>query len=359
MSIYPNGPNRSPSVEDIKSLAAGRWFDILIAASIPADRLDGRGHGCPKCGGNDRFAAFPNINMRGAVHCRQCFTRGTVPSPGDGIATLQWLLDLDFRATLGWLVDYLGCDSSQRTLFRRGHRRNVQATEATDDPASPDDSAIDFDTLAYDCFSRMTDSMIDGLATSLGVERRSLIRLRVGYAPKHRASTWPMVDSGGRCVGLRMRSLHGNKKFSYRGGRSGIFVPDGIPATTKRLYVCEGPTDTAAIISIGIDAIGRSSCNGNLATIVNFVRRLGCNDVVVVADNDGPGRSGAKQLASVLITVAECVRMIHPVEANSDIRDWVRAGHTSADFDEMVFEAPAMTLGVRRRVRTERRETER
>lgn len=85
------GTRGSPSVEDIKSLAAG----------IPADRLDGRGLQCPKCGGNDRFAAFPNINMRGAVHCRQCLTRGTSPSPGDGIATLQWLLDLDFRATLG------------------------------------------------------------------------------------------------------------------------------------------------------------------------------------------------------------------------------------------------------------------
>ena len=77
------------AVEELKSLAAGRWFDILIAAGIDADKLDGRGHACPKCGGRDRFAAFPNINGRGAVHCRHCFTRGTDPSPGDGIATLQ------------------------------------------------------------------------------------------------------------------------------------------------------------------------------------------------------------------------------------------------------------------------------
>lgn len=61
--------NHSPSVDEVKSLAAGRWFDILIAAGIPADRLDGRGHQCPKCGGTDRFAAFPNINMS-RLRCR-------------------------------------------------------------------------------------------------------------------------------------------------------------------------------------------------------------------------------------------------------------------------------------------------
>ena len=100
-----NQSSQRIDVADIKALAAGRWYDILIAAGIDADKLDGRGHPCPKCGGRDRFAAFPNINGRGAVHCRQCFTKGTTPPPGDGLATLQWLLGLDFPATLGWLAD--------------------------------------------------------------------------------------------------------------------------------------------------------------------------------------------------------------------------------------------------------------
>lgn len=146
------GTRRSPSVEDIKSLAAGRWFDILIAAGIPADRLDGRGHQCPKCVGNDRFAAFPNFNVRGAVHCRQCLTRGTSPSPDDGIATLQWLFDLDFRATLGWLVDYLGMppsDNRDRQSFKP--KRRV----APEQKQEPDFDAIDFDELARRFFTEM------------------------------------------------------------------------------------------------------------------------------------------------------------------------------------------------------------
>ena len=147
------------AVEELKSLAAGRWFDILIAAGIDADKLNGKGHPCPKCGGRDRFAAFPTIKGRGAVHCRHGFTRGTDPSPGDGIASLQWILGLDFRATLGWLADYLGCKPSQRINFR-GPQRVI----ASDDRNATREPATDFDDLAKRYFVEMSRERREGLA---------------------------------------------------------------------------------------------------------------------------------------------------------------------------------------------------
>ena len=350
MSNNTQPRRRYPSAEELKTQAAGRWFDILIAAGIPADRLDGRGHQCPKCGGNDRFAAFPNINGRGAVHCRQCFTRGTDPSPGDGLSTLGWILGLDFVATLAWLADYLGIQTNADSTRQRPQPKRHVAPEAT---AEPEYDAIDFDELAKQFFVECSRERCERLAKRLSVPFQTLTQLRVGYSEQHQATTWPMVDSGGRCVGLRLRG-HDGDKWSYRGGKAGIFVPDGMTTAPKRLYVGEGPTDTAAMLSIGLDAIGRASASGNVATVANFVRRLGCDNVVVVADHDSPGRVGAMRLANVLVTVAECVRVITPGRPGDDVRSMVAAGMDAYDINELVGEATPMTLGVHRSVKRQR-----
>lgn len=341
-------------VSELKMLAAGRWFDILIAAGITAEKLDGRNQPCPKCGGRDRFAAFANINAVGAVHCRKCFTVGCDPSPGDGIATLQWFLGLDFLGTLDWLADHLGVGgrAGGGGVIRRKPKRIV-APEAEADPRAPSGTAgqtPDFDQLAGRFFDAMSDEQRLTLATKLNLAPELLIRMRVGFSVLHQASTWPMVDSNGRVVGLRLRGGD-NAKWSFRGGRAGLFVPDGLPTTIKRLHVCEGPTDTAAVLSLGLDAIGRASCNGNVATVANFVRRVECDDVVIVADHDPAGIAGALRLARVLTTVAQCVRIIKPGQPGDDVRKAVAEGLDAYELDELVLQANIMTLGIHRRLR--------
>ncbi len=351
-----------PSVEELKALAAGRWFDILIAAGIDADKLDGRGHACPKCGGRDRFAAFPNINGRGAVHCRHCFTRGTNPSPGDGIASLQWILGLDFRATLGWLADWLGVkNENDRSTPRPIARRTVTSNRIVN--CEPPEPTIDFDDLAKQFFCEMSRERRESLANKLNVQPRTLVRLRVGYSEADQATTWPMVDSGGRCIGLRLRGHcksngKGGDKWSYRGGRGGLFVPDGIASNMNRLFICEGPSDVAALLSIGLPAIGRPSCQGAMPATVNFVRRIGAHDVAIVADHDEAGQNGATRLARLMVTVANTVRIITPGNPGDDARKFIAAGGTPFDFEEMLAEADALMLAIRRSVPNPKRSME-
>ncbi|MBB3210613.1 phage/plasmid primase-like uncharacterized protein [Rhodopirellula rubra] len=345
-----------PSVEELKALAAGRWFDILIAAGIDADKLDGRGHACPKCGGRDRFAAFPNINGRGAVHCRHCFTRGCDPSPGDGIASLQWILGLDFRATLGWLADWLGIKQESKSRIELVARRTVTSERLVS--SEPPEPVFDFDDLARQFFCEMSRERRESLAKRLSVESRTLVRLRVGYSEQGQATTWPMVDSGGRCIGIRMRGHDGNK-WSFSGGRGGLFVPDGIATSIDRLFICEGPTDAAALLSIGLPAIGRPSCQGAMPATVNFVRRIGCHDVAIVADHDEAGQNGATRLARLLVTVANTVRIITPGSPGDDARKFIAEGGNAFDFDAMLADADALMLAIRRSVPTPKRNAER
>ena len=354
MSLQHNSSS-TPSVGELKALAAGRWFDILIAAGIDADKLNGKGHPCPKCGGRDRFAAFPNINGRGAVHCRHCFTRGCDPSPGDGIASLQWILGLDFRATLGWLADWLGIKQEPSSEIELVVRRTVPNNRIVN--CEPPEPIFDFDDLAKQFFCEMSRERRESLAKRLSVEPRTLVRLRVGYSEADQATTWPMVDSGGRCIGIRMRGHDGNK-WSFRGGRGGLFVPDGISTTIDRLFICEGPSDVAALLSIGLPAIGRPSCSGAMPATVNFVRRIGCHDVAIVADHDEAGQNGAKRLARLLVTVANTVRIITPGNPGDDARKFVAEGGTPGDFDAMLADAEALMLAIRRCVPNPNRSTE-
>ena len=54
-------------VPGIKQAATGRWQELLVRfGHLPAEILDGRGHPCPKCGGNDRFR-FTNQDDSGSI----------------------------------------------------------------------------------------------------------------------------------------------------------------------------------------------------------------------------------------------------------------------------------------------------
>lgn len=96
------------SIDELLTASRGRWLEILDDAGLPHDILNGRGHPCPKCGGRDRFAAWPDVADRGAVHCRHCFTKGADPKPGDGLASLRWLLGADTACACRWLASWLG-----------------------------------------------------------------------------------------------------------------------------------------------------------------------------------------------------------------------------------------------------------
>jgi len=175
-------------------------------------------------------------------------------------------------------------------------------------------------------------------AHTLGLSEESLMRLRAGLAGAHdlivegfrswpRALTFPMEREPGRVVGIRLRMVGGDK-FAIRGGREGIFVPRGFDPAAPVL-VAEGPTDTAALIGLGFNAIGRPSCTGGRAQIIARIKHA--PSVAVVADRDGPGQAGAQSLALALRAHVTNVRLVTPPGPFKDAREWVRGGATHAD----------------------------
>lgn len=186
---------------------------------------------------------------------------------------------------------------------------------------------------------------LDRFARSLGVTIASLRRLGIGWTG--RCWAFPMVGSDAAICGIRIRKPSGGK-FSEKGGHEGIFVPQVLTGVDP-LVVCEGPTDTAALLDLGFDAIGRPSCRGGVRLIADFVRRGDWKRHVIFADADGPGLDGALALARVLAPLSHDVRVVVPPA--KDARAWKNAGATRENVLDLIGAAPPIRLSVRRAAR--------
>ncbi len=221
----------------------------------------------------------------------------------------------------GWL-HRLRDDGPLWTPWRRTVRRAVRSVP------TPDSSGADFDRLAAEYQAAMKPQALYKLAGDLGLSVESLRSLSVGWSARRRAWSFPMRDAGGRVVGVRLR-LPGGRKLSIKGGKEGLFIPTGLQSG-GRLFIAEGPTDTAACLDWGFSAIGRPNCTGGVRHVVELVRRLQPSEVVIVADADESGLRGADRLASALVAYASAVRVITPANGLKDARAWKATGATRA-----------------------------
>ena len=208
---------------------------------------------------------------------------------------------------------------------------------------------IDFAKLAAECAVAMRPEALARLAAALGVSLESLVRLGIGWSAKHRAWTFPMRDADGAVLGIRLR-LPGGKKIAVKGGHDGLFIPEGIDARGLVL-VCEGPTDTAALLDLGFNAVGRPSCRGGVKLLVDLVQKHRPSGVVIVSDGDAPGQRGGESLAALLVAYSAAVRIIAPPSGVKDAREWKRCGATAADVQAAIDAAPMRKLAVSTRIR--------
>lgn len=176
---------------------------------------------------------------------------------------------------------------------------------------------------------------LDIPAKRLGVSGEALHRIGIGYDGKN--YTFPMVDNDIRIVGIRIRADSG-KKWSVKGSKNALFKPAGVHCDDSLLVICEGPTDCAALLTLGFNAIGRPSCLGGVKYIIPFLRAGPRREVVIMADRDEPkrlpngslwrpGYDGAMKLARQVKWLTDGVKVVKPPR-HKDIRRWLIAGAT-------------------------------
>ena len=208
--------------------------------------------------------------------------------------------------------------------------------------------------LVRECQRSVSEPSLEALAQDLGVSMQSLLRLGIGRARgplaaragiRSARSAWvfPMCKSNGEIVGARLRADDGSK-FAVSGSRDGLFLPTDVSLRGGRLVIAEGPSDVAALLDLGVPAIGRPSATGGTRHLAFLARRGEFDQIVVFGDNGAAGERGAHALASTLKLYAPDVRVVFPPSGVGDAREWVRLGGSRTAFEKLVAAAEGQEL---------------
>lgn len=232
-------------------------------------------------------------------HCFGCHSRGDI---------------------FGYVMQRDGCDFTAAVAkldsgLLPTHRRVIPRIVKKEPEVDP----LVFEDMLDKWFSKDTRRR-DDFAAKIGVSPGALSNLDVQWAQEHRAWAFPMRDHKRRTVGIRLRDENG-RKWAVKGSRQGFFIP--IDPAHWDIYITEGPTDCAAMLSMGLFAIGKAAAMQGPEEIIKFVTKNHVRRVIVIADNDNAGLKGARKLIDVCLV--PCCELVLPAK---DAREFYRNGGT-------------------------------
>lgn len=182
--------------------------------------------------------------------------------------------------------------------------------------------------------NKITNEQVEQLAKDLGVGTGSLRELGIGWNDAKHLYTFPMYGADGSASGIRTRNPDTGEKKAVFGSKLGV-IKCRAPVEGSVL-LCEGESDTAAALSIGFQAIGLPGAGMALDAAAAHLHGV---DVVVVADADEAGASGAERACRKLSGIAKSVVIIVPPAPHKDLRVWVRSGATRDDVKALITNA--------------------
>ena len=162
------------------------------------------------------------------------------------------------------------------------------------------------------------DEDLKPLADVLGLSIESLKLMDVTYHNKNEpAWGFPMRGADGEICGIKYRNLQG-AKWCASGSKLGVYVPLNFKAGLCPIYVAEGESDTAALVMLGYNAIGRPSATTGMAALMRYLRPS--PEVYIFADTDenNIGLDSSTELRDMLMANAKVV--YNP--RYKDVRDW-------------------------------------
>lgn len=181
---------------------------------------------------------------------------------------------------------------------------------------------VDFETMSDWLEISYSEQWLNVFSCGIGVSKESLKYLKVGWSSESQSWAIPMRDGDNKIIGIHLRCSDGTKK-AVISSRNGLFIPQC--ENQNIAYLCEGASNTSALLTMGFFAIGRPSCNSGCEMLKVCLKRLGINCVVIVADNDcikvngtRPGQDGAKKLKKELGLMSVIFTAPSPLK---DVRD--------------------------------------
>ena len=303
----------------IRDAARPQWPQILSAVGgVDIGLLDGKHHGCPKCGGVDRFRLIDH--EAGACYCNQCFSKGN----GDGFAALQWLLGKTFPEVLRDVAEYLGITQSSHTN-RIADRQSAKPPRTSKKVTQERTKLLAMWQRAYADAERLVEYLASrGLPPKVPASLRLVLDADY-WSAGEMVGTYPAMlarfsDARGILRGLHQTYLSTTgpgkapvdptkkARAVFKGALRGSAV-QVFPAKGERLAVCEGIEDAISIhAATGIPAWAAGS--ETLLRSIEVPPHIATVDVF--ADADDVGQDAARELADRLSGEGRQVRIATP-----------------------------------------------
>ena len=172
-----------------------------------------------------------------------------------------------------------------------------------------------------------TDRFVMDASKTFRVAPKTLRDMEIGWSVTKNAVAFPMKRLGNRLLGIRFRTPRGSK-FAAKGSKQGLFIPNTFHRK-QGIVVCEGPTDTASMLDLGFNAIGRPSCNSGSMLIAELAKDM---PVALLVDNDSAGKDASTKLSDHLKSnrpklSRDKVRLVE-CGGYKDAREWKDSGAT-------------------------------
>ena len=153
---------------------------------------------------------------------------------------------------------------------------------------------------------------------------------------------WIPVREKNKLVNIRKYARnpkYGSKVISVPGFGQARLWPLGA-LEFKEIYIFEGEKDRILASQLGLNAVTVTSGAGTFE--IKWIPLFKGKSVVICYDIDEPGREGAKKISKLLLHSVESVKIIElPLEEpkTADFTDYIKAGGTVQDFQELVSRA--------------------
>lgn len=121
----------------------------------------------------------------------------------------------------------------------------------------------------------------------------------------------------------------------------GIYAPNGLEglnkaiAESRQIFIPEGEKDANTLATRGYTAMTAGGVNDWQP---EFAEPLRGAEVVILADNDTPGKQLASRVLADLQGIAKSVRIVIPTPdiPKGDVSDYFETGHSNEDFDQLI-----------------------
>jgi hypothetical protein len=142
---------------------------------------------------------------------------------------------------------------------------------------------------------------------------------------------------------FRYRRPNGNGGFVWGIGdarRVPYRLADILKYPDGTIFVCEGEKDANRVAELELTAT--TAASGDWTP--EMIRVLADHDVLILQDNDDPGRKKAADLATKLHSIVKSVRIVALPELSEggDVSDYLDAGHSKDELIEQCFAAPVI-----------------